>query len=99
MTIYHTAIVIITLTVLQACSSYNTKPAPPVSADSKNISATRPKAVITKLTIPEAQIIHELYQSGCLIEQVEINRSKQQMHISCANDRPVGPNALTSAPL
>jgi len=42
------------------------------------------------MTVPEAQIIRELYQSGCLIEELEINRRKQQMRISCANDRPFG---------
>ena len=44
------------------------------------------------LTVPEAQIIRELYQSGCSIEDIEINRRKQQMRISCASDksRPFG---------
>jgi len=37
----------------------------------------------------EAQIIRELHQSGCLIEQFELNRIKQQIRISCApNDIP-----------
>lgn len=35
---------------------------------------------------PEAQIIHELYQSGCLIKQFELNRVKQQMRISCSSN-------------
>jgi len=42
------------------------------------------------LAVPEAQIIRELYQSGCIIEDIEINRRKQQMRISCANDKPFG---------
>ena len=42
------------------------------------------------ITVPEAQIIRELYQSGCMIEDIEINRRKQQMRISCANDKPFG---------
>ena len=41
-----------------------------------------------QLSVPEAQIIRELYQSGCLIEEVEINRRVQHMRISCANDKP-----------
>jgi len=41
-------------------------------------------------TVPEAQIIRELYQSGCLIEDIEINRRKQQMRISCASDKSFG---------
>lgn len=40
-----------------------------------------------QLSVPEAQIIRELYQSGCLIEEVEINRRVQHMRISCANDK------------
>ena len=41
-----------------------------------------------QLSIPEMQIIRELYQSGCLIEEIELNRRKQQLRIVCANDKP-----------
>jgi len=40
-----------------------------------------------QLTTPETQIIRELYHAGCLIEDFELDRRKQNMHISCARDR------------
>lgn len=39
-----------------------------------------------QLTTPETQIIRELYHAGCLIEDFELDRRKQNMHISCAKD-------------
>ena len=41
-----------------------------------------------QLPVPELQIIRELHQSGCLIEELEINRRKQHIRISCADDKP-----------
>ena len=35
---------------------------------------------------PETQIIRELYHAGCVIEDFELDRRKQNMHISCAKD-------------
>lgn len=40
--------------------------------------------------VPETQIIRELYQSGCLIDEFELDRRKQHMRISCADDRSFG---------
>ena len=39
-----------------------------------------------QLTTPETQIIRELYHAGCLIEDFELDRRKQNMRISCAKD-------------
>jgi len=39
-------------------------------------------------TVPEAEIIRALYQSGCIIDEIEIDRRKQHMRISCINDKP-----------
>jgi hypothetical protein len=39
-----------------------------------------------QLVVPEMQIIRELYQSGCFIEQLELNRRKQNMRIGCARE-------------
>jgi len=39
-----------------------------------------------RLTTPETQIIRELYHAGCLIEDFELDRRKQNMRISCAKD-------------
>ncbi len=39
-----------------------------------------------QLITPETQIIRELYHAGCLIEDIELDRRKQNMHISCAKD-------------
>lgn len=39
-----------------------------------------------QLTAPETQIIRELYHAGCLIEDFELDRRKQNMRISCAKD-------------
>ena len=39
-----------------------------------------------QLTTPETQIIRELYHAGCVIEDFELDRRKQNMHISCAKD-------------
>lgn len=41
----------------------------------------------TKYNVPEMLIIRELYQSGCLIKRLELNRRKKSMQISCA--RPI----------
>ena len=38
------------------------------------------------LTTPEAQIIRELFQAGCLIENFELDRRKQNIRISCTNE-------------
>jgi len=43
-----------------------------------------------QFSVPEAQIIRELYQSGCLIEEFMLDRRKQHMRISCVNDKPFG---------
>ena len=40
--------------------------------------------------VPETQIIRELYQSGCLIDEFELDRRKQHMRISCADDKSFG---------
>ena len=37
-------------------------------------------------TAPETQIIRELYDAGCLIEDFELDRRKQNMRISCAKN-------------
>lgn len=52
------------------------------------INTPRAKNTDGKLSVPEAQIIRELYNSGCLIEEIELNRRKQQMKITCVNDAP-----------
>jgi len=38
-------------------------------------------------TIPEMQIIREMYQSGCLIKQLELNRRQQNLRISCVHEQ------------
>ncbi len=90
---------IITLILLQACSN---QPEKSETAQTATVNATAdnsPRLINTSLktgalnpddyfSVPEAQIIRELYQSGCLIEEVELNRRKQQMRVSCANDKP-----------
>jgi len=39
-----------------------------------------------QLTTPETQIIRELHHAGCLIEDFELDRRKQNMRISCAKE-------------
>ena len=38
------------------------------------------------LTIPETQIIRELHNAGCIIEEFQLDRRKQNIHIRCARD-------------
>jgi len=45
------------------------------------------------LTTPEAEIIRELFQAGCLIDNFEMDRRKQNMRISCVKESvPVKPS-------
>jgi len=37
---------------------------------------------------PEMLIIREMFQSGCLIKQLELNRRQQNLRISCAHEQP-----------
>lgn len=37
-----------------------------------------------RLTTPETQIIRELYDAGCMIEDFTLDRRKQNIQISCA---------------
>ena len=93
------------LIVLQACSGQSVKSNTSAVVAEKpatdDVHLIKAKSVIRGVgafssndnlnnTVPEAQIIRELYQSGCLIEDIEINRRKQQMRISCANDKSFG---------
>lgn len=104
----HTAIVIITLLSLQACSSQPEQKN--MSSDMNNRSEPGeiqlvnqsgragvtqhyikyPADTNQQFPVPEAQIIRELYQSGCLIDEFELDRRKQHMRISCVNDKPFG---------
>ncbi len=72
------------LVLLQACGGQPTKAE--VETKDNGKSPVNTTLHHEKLTVPETQIIRELYQAGCLIEQVEINRRKQNMRISCAKD-------------
>ena len=97
MKIIITATGIITLTLLQACSSQPAQSkATPTDNDKNNtgnthlVSTSRTADNDHNLATTEAQIIRELYQSGCLIEDIELNRRKQQMKITCANDKSLG---------
>ncbi|MCK4709294.1 MAG: hypothetical protein KAU21_11805 [Gammaproteobacteria bacterium] len=38
-------------------------------------------------SVPELQIIRELYQSGCQIQEMELNRRNQNMRVSCVDNR------------
>ena len=87
---------IIALILLQACSSQPTQSKTSQTAADKSdagkthlINTSSVTDTNQKLSVPEAQIIRELYQSGCLIEEIELNRRKQQMKITCANDKPL----------
>jgi len=41
--------------------------------------------------IPEMDIIREMYESGCLIKELELNRRQQNLRISCVESKnPVG---------
>lgn len=79
---------------LQACSS---QPAQPEVADTVKTDNVKTQIISSSaeldtrkdLITPEAQIIRELYHSGCLIEKFELNRHKQQLKITCADDKPL----------
>ena len=99
MKLLHTSAGIITLILLQACSNQPAKSETAQTATVNTNADNSPRVINTSLktgalnpddyfSVPEAQIIHELYQSGCLIEEVEINRRVQHMRVSCANDKP-----------
>ena len=100
MKILHATLAVIALIFLQACSSQPTQTSKPASTKGKMVASENQlinNAGSTAIgyqtssssSVPEAQIIHELYQSGCMIEQVELNRRNQQMRISCVNDKPL----------
>jgi len=62
-----------------------------LSDDNNNNLATKNNARIKPeedevITTPETQIIRELFQAGCLIEDFELDRRKQNMRISCAKE-------------
>lgn len=104
MKIQHATLGIVALVLLQACSSQPTQTSKATSTTgnlntaenqltNKTGAATVGKQHVsyqtnTSLSVPEAQIIRELYQSGCLFKQVELNRRNQQMRVSCVNDEP-----------
>jgi len=100
MKILHASMGFIALILLQACSDQPTKTAATQTAAEKTaveksktdkvhlINTSSAKNTDRQLSVPEAQIIRELYNSGCLIEEIELNRRKQQMKISCVNDAP-----------
>ena len=90
---------VITLLLLQACSNQPEKNETSQAATVNTNADNSPRVINASLktgalnpddyfSVPEAQIIRELYQSGCLIEEIELNRRKQHMRISCANDKP-----------
>lgn len=90
------SISVLALTILQSCSSMETQSKASPAVDDKN-TANKTRQVNTTIaadeyqqfSVPEAEIIRELYKSGCLIEEIELNRRKQQMKITCANDAPL----------
>ena len=90
MKIQYTSMGIIVLILLQACSSQptqsNVSEKTPDAGKSRLINASFKADPSQQLSVPEVQIIRELYQSGCLIEEIKLNRRKQQMTISCVND-------------
>jgi len=90
MKIQYTSMGIIVLILLQACSSQptqsNASEKTPDAGKSRLINASFKADPSQQLSVPEVQIICELYQSGCLIEEIKLNRRKQQMTISCVND-------------
>ncbi len=93
MKIQYTSMGIIVLILLQACSSQPTQSNAsetsekiPDAGKSQLINASFKADPSQQLSVPEVQIIRELYQSGCLIEEIKLNRRKQQMTISCVND-------------
>jgi hypothetical protein len=100
MKILHASMGVMALILLQACSDKPTKATVSQTAPSQTvagksdtakvhlINTSRTKNTDGKLSVPEAQIIRELYNSGCLIEEIELNRRKQQMKITCVNDAP-----------
>ena len=99
MKILHVTVGVIVFILLQACSNQPAKNKTSQTATVKANTDNSPRIINTSLktgvinqhddfSVPEVQIIRELYQSGCLIEEIELNRRKQQMLISCANDKP-----------
>lgn len=42
----------------------------------------------------EAQLIRELHNSGCVIVEFALDRRKQNMHVSCANDMSASSPAI-----
>jgi hypothetical protein len=105
MKILHATLAISVLALLQACSNQPTQASKPVSVtDDTGVAEytlinTSGSAAVDKerisleknnsITVPEAQIILELYQSGCQFKKVELNRRSQQMHVSCVSDEPL----------
>ena len=100
MKILHVTLGVIAIMFLQACSNQPTQTSKQASTKGKvavsenqlinNTGATATGYQTgTSPSVPEAQIIHELYQSGCIIKQVELNRRNQQMRVSCVNDKPL----------
>ena len=55
----------------------------------KSAQKTTQKAAAENLYI-ETQIIKELHAAGCLIENFEMNRRKQNLRISCVKEKPSG---------
>lgn len=94
MKILHASTVVIALILLQACSSQPKQSSILKTEDTINdekaglVKITGNTGISQNLSVPEAQIIRELYQSGCLIEDIELDRRTQHMRISCANDNP-----------
>lgn len=43
-------------------------------------------SIYTSDSVPELQIIRELYQSGCQIQEMELNRRNQNMRVSCVDN-------------
>lgn len=90
-----TAMGIIAMILLPACSS---QPTQSESNEADKSSTANTHLVSTsgitdkdnQSATPEAQIIRELYQSGCTITGLELNRRKQQMKVTCANDGDPG---------
>lgn len=84
MKITSTITAVFVMFLLQACSLVPTQANKVEPENSKNKQLNSQNN--TDLTAPEIQIIREMVRSGCLIEQVELNRRKQDMHITCAKE-------------
>jgi len=85
---------LVTILFLQGCSLFAGKEdvideSPPVVEESAAALGKKPQnnshllPINNYYTTPEVNIIHELSQSGCLIESVDINRSKQSIRVDC----------------